>query len=105
MSFVEGKGVGFLEIVALRQGPALLSNKSAKRLGLVLDTTNDRAYSRMLEAEIPFWTTGQGHYMLDLLGSGKALPGNPPIPCQLNVGLKEVAVSYTHLTLPTTPYV
>ncbi len=69
VNFASGRGPGFLELAALKSGPALLSNKSAKRLGLIIDTERDRAFSRALNCEIRMRTTEQGHYVIDLLGS------------------------------------
>lgn len=71
VSFAPGKGIGFLEIAELKDGPALLSNKSLKKLGLLLDTQKDKSYSRTLDCEIPLRVSKQGHYLLDLLGAGR----------------------------------
>ena len=66
----------------LREGPALLSNKSIKKLGLVIDTEKDRSFSRTLDSEIPIRLSTQGHYLLGLLGEMRADDG---VDAELNM--------------------
>ena len=58
-----GLPVGALEVAALKGGsPPLISRLSQKKLKLVLDIDEQKAYSKILKAELPLLVSKVGHF-------------------------------------------